>query len=203
MQRAPLTYLALGDSYTIGEAVLFSESFPHQTVQMLSEKGVPLSSPEIIATTGWTTGELDAAIKQSDFLKNYDLVTLLIGVNNQYRGLSLEDYKIEFSDLLKKAIDFAGGRPKNVFVLSIPDYGATPFAKDHNPQKIAAEIAAFNTIAKAICVKSKVVFIDITWGSKAALHDAELVAADGLHPSGKEYHKWAEQLTKAASGVLK
>lgn len=199
----PCTYLALGDSYTIGEAVALCESFPYQTVQHLRTKGFAVAAPEIVATTGWTTEDLEAALLQRHFLKSYDLVSLLIGVNNQYRGWPLQAYKAGFENLLQKAIAVADGDVRRVFVLSIPDYGVTPFAKDRNPQKIAAEIEAFNKAASDICDKQKVLFIDITSGFKAAAFDETLIAADGLHPSAKAYHQWAIKLTDAVVKTFK
>lgn len=132
------TYLALGDSYTIGEQVLLSQSFPYQTIQMLRLKAPEnkfFTAPEIIAKTGWTTDELLTAIEQTLFLKKYDKVSLLIGVNNQYRGRTIEEFKLEFTKLLQKAIVFAGNISKNVFVLSIPDWGATVFAEGRDRKK--------------------------------------------------------------------
>lgn len=203
MQTTPLTYLALGDSYTIGEAVPLRENFPYQLVALLRNASVPVAAPEIIATTGWTTGELAAAISQHAFLPRYDLVTLLIGVNNQYRGLSIADYKKEFAQLLQQAIHFAGGLSENVTVLSIPDYCVTPFAKDLDREKISREIDAFNAIAAEHCARSGVSFIDITSASRNALNDAEMVAPDGLHPSAKAYAFWAKKVAEKLLAVLR
>ena len=122
------SYLALGDSYTIGQSVLSSENFPSQTVQLLNQQNYNFKSPEILATTGWTTDELQNNINNHVFTPPYDFVSLLIGVNNQYRGRSVENYKPEFESLLKQAIQFAGGNTNRVIVLSIPDWGVTPFA---------------------------------------------------------------------------
>ena len=134
------SYLALGDSYTIGEQVAFAENFPNQTVLQLRKAGFTFSAAEIIAKTGWTTDELDAAIDVANILKQYDIVSLLIGVNNQYRGRSVNNFKIEFEHLLQRAIQFAGNKPHRIFVLSIPDWGVTPFADGRDRKQIADEI---------------------------------------------------------------
>jgi lysophospholipase L1-like esterase len=201
------TYLALGDSYTIGEQVMLAESFPYQTVQLLRKPvagtesqnriGLPFTAPEIVAKTGWTTDELDAAVKQTIFLKQYDVVSLLIGVNNQYRGRSLEEFRESFTGLLEKAIEFAGGNHHRVFVLSIPDWGITPFATAKDNKKIAGEIDEFNEICKTVSVEFDSTYIDITTSQRINGNTPEFLAGDGLHPSGLEYAKWAKQLAGA------
>lgn len=197
------TYLALGDSYTIGEQVPVAESFPYQTVQFLrkgnAQKGNMndfFNAPEIIAKTGWTTDELTAAIGQTVFLPVYDFVSLLIGVNNQYRGRSVEEFKTEFEKLLMLAIKFAGGNEKNVFVLSIPDWGITPFATALDKMKIAAEIDTFNIECESIATTFKTNFINITGEQRKDGDGEAFLAPDGLHPSGKEYEKWAKKLSQ-------
>ena len=197
------TYLALGDSYTIGEAVPLTRNFPYQLVQLLRKKGLPVVAPEIIAQTGWTTDELDSAIKANQYLSKYDLVTLLIGVNNQYRGREALQYKMEFEELLKKAIAFANGKPSHVCVVSIPDYGVTPFAAEMDREKIGREIDIFNNINKAVSIQYKTQYVDITPGSREAGRDEELVTTDRLHPSEKEYSKWAEKLAILVTSLLK
>lgn len=192
-----LSYLALGDSYTIGESVPVYENFPYQTVQLLRSKGLKVLAPEIVAKTGWTTDELMAGIEKTKLLQEYNFVSLLIGVNNQYRGRSLEEYGQQFKILLSKAIYFAGGKKEHVFVISIPDWGATPFAEGRDRKKIAEEIDAFNRLKKKITLESNIQFIEITEGSRDAETDASLVAKDKLHPSGKEYAKWARKLAEA------
>jgi lysophospholipase L1-like esterase len=192
-----LSFLALGDSYTIGEQVLLAGSFPYQVTQLLRKAGKDVAAPEIIAKTGWTTDELSAAIDETVFLKSYDLVSLLIGVNNQYRGRTAEQYKIEFEALLIKAIAFAGNDPVKVFVLSIPDWGVTPFAAGRDAGKIAVEIDAYNQHCKEVAEQYHCTFIDITEDQRAEGNNPEMLAEDGLHPSAKEYAKWADKLAKA------
>lgn len=188
---ALLTYLALGDSYTIGEQVPLFESFPFRLVQLLREAGRQYSAPEIIAKTGWTTDELQQQINHTLLLPEYDLVTLLIGVNNQYRGRTAGNYRTEFVSLLKQAIGFAGNRPQAVVVVSIPDWGVTPFAEGRDRQQISKQIDEFNAINReeAGCYGAK--YAEITKGSREAATDPGLLAADGLHPSGKDYARWA------------
>ncbi len=191
------SFLALGDSYTIGESVPIYESFPYQTVQLLRNKGLSVHAAEIIAKTGWTTDELIAGIEKTTFSQSYDIVTLLIGVNNQYRGKDPSTYEQEFEKLLNKAIAFAGGNKQHVFVLSIPDWGATPFAVSRDRLKIGKEIDLFNAINRKITDAAGIAYVSITEGSREATSNALLVAKDGLHPSGLEYRKWAKKLAEA------
>lgn len=191
------SYLALGDSYTIGEQVLLAESFPYQTVQLLRNKKIDLNAPEIIAKTGWTTDELQSEMDRTLFLEKYDFVSLLIGVNNQYRGRDINEYSIQFEQLLRSAINFSGNIFKNVFVLSIPDWGKTPFAKDRDKETIAKEIDAYNETCKSITQKFGCTFIDITASQRIGSNNPEMVADDGLHPSALEYNKWASKLATA------
>lgn len=179
------SFLALGDSYTIGEAVPENECWPMQLVEMLNAAGKPFSKPQIIATTGWTSDELIAAIKIENPIGPFDLVSLLIGVNNQYRGYSKEVYANEFDGLLNQAIDFAGKKTNHVVVVSIPDWGATPFAKDRNREEIATEIDEYNTINREISMQKGVHYVDITPDSRLSLSDYSLVTSDELHPSAK------------------
>jgi lysophospholipase L1-like esterase len=196
-QDKALTFLALGDSYTIGESVPIYENFPYQTVQLLRKSSIPVQAPEIVAKTGWTTDELMAGIDRTIFEKSYDIVTLLIGVNNQYRGKDPSTYEKEFEQLLNKAIAFAGGNKQHVFVLSIPDWGATPFAASRDRIKIGKEIDLFNAINKKSTDAAGIAYISITAGSREATSNASLVAKDGLHPSGLEYGRWAKKLADA------
>lgn len=196
-------YLALGDSYTIGEQVASEENFPHQTVFMLNEQGLRTSSPEIIAVTGWTTDELMSAIKERNLQGSYSFVTLLIGVNNQYRGRSVENYKEEFTELLNQAILYANGHVRHVFVLSIPDWGATPFAKGKDRKAIAEAIDAYNEAQKKIVLDHKCNWLDITDSTRKNATDPEYLAGDGLHPSGKEYKIWSERLVPMVKNQLR
>jgi len=188
------TYLALGDSYTIGESVLEKERFPVQLVDSLEDYDLHVEVPKIIATTGWTTDELAAGIKEATLQPPYDLVTLLIGVNNQYRGRSVENYRDEFVALLQQAIDFAGGHPEQVVVVSIPDWGVTPFAEGRDREQIAKEIDQYNRVNKEESFKVGTGYVDVTPISREAASDSTLVAEDGLHPSGKMYARWVELL---------
>ncbi len=188
------SYLALGDSYTIGEKVLPQDSFPHQVVKLLYPDGIRFDPPRIIAKTGWTTDELAQAISTKRLRSRYDFVTLLIGVNNQYRGRSIANYIPEFESLLQKAIGYSGGNCDHVLVVSIPDWSATPFAKDRDQAAITQEINDYNTANKSIAEKYNVQYIDITPGTRQAASDNSLLAEDGLHPSAKEYARWAEKV---------
>ncbi len=194
--KAVKTYLALGDSYTIGEAVSAAESFPYQLKEALVKQGHPVESIQIIAQTGWTTDELQTAIAAETLSPPYDLVTLLIGVNNQYRGYSVANYRVEFEQLLRQAIAFAGKDVDRVRVLSIPDWGVTLFAEKEGrlAENVAKEIDAFNTAGQEISEKLGVVFINITPHSRLATTNFSFLASDGLHPSEKMYAEWVQQL---------
>ena len=189
------TYLALGDSYTIGEQVPVSENYPNQVVQMLRKKGVLFYAPEIIAKTGWSTDELQSAINEHQFLEKYDFVSLLIGVNNQYRGRPVNEFEDQFETLLKKAIQYAGNDRSRVVIISIPDWGVTPFAESRDRKQIMAEIDAYNNVCKSIAGKYSIQYIYITDWTRDAASDRSLLTADGLHPSGKEYKRWAELIS--------
>lgn len=187
-----LTYLALGDSYTIGQSVAEDQRWPVLFARTMTGNGTTLSKPDIIAKTGWTTANLLSNISSVSAAKPYDLVSLLIGVNNQYQGLSIEQYRTEFRELLLKSINYAGGRSNRVFVLSIPDWGATP-AGSGSREVISKEIDQFNAVAKEECQKEKILFIDITLISRKALNDVTLVADDRLHYSGKMHQLWVDE----------
>ena len=189
------TYLALGDSYNIGEQVKINESFPYQTVYRLRQQNLLFTAPEIIATTGFTTDELNVAMDEATLLPQYDFVSLLIGVNNQYRGRLVEDFEPDFEILLNRAIDFTGKQPAHVFVLSIPDWSVTPFATGSDGPTIAKAIDAFNKVCKRLTEKKQANFIDITLSQRADGSKESFLAGDKLHPSGKEYSKWAIQLS--------
>ena len=196
------SYLALGDSYTIGESVPLTDNFPNQTVSLVKSGGVDFKPAEIVAQTGWTTDELQNRINNYTFKPPYDIVTLLIGVNNQYRGRSVENYKPEFEKLLKQAIQFAGNKADHVIVLSIPDWGVTPFASGRDRDQIASEIDAYNAANKLISDQYKVHYIDITPWTREAANDISLLANDGLHPSAKEYKRWAEKLSEKIKAII-
>lgn len=191
-------YLALGDSYTIGERVAPPDNFPSQLCAMMKNDTVDFQPARIIAKTGWTTDELEAGIiaadQQQPLRSSYDFVTLLIGVNNQYRGRTVDNYRPEFEELLKKAIRYAGNKTDHVAVLSIPDWGVTPFANGRDRAQIAAEIDAYNAANKQITQLYNVHYINITPWTREAANDLSLLATDGLHPSAKEYRRWAESL---------
>jgi lysophospholipase L1-like esterase len=191
-----LQYLALGDSYTIGETVSEAERWPVQLAGQLREAGLAVAEPKIIARTGWTTDELSAAMGESQLEGTWDLVSLLIGVNNQYRGRPVDNYSREFSELLDWAIHLAGHRPERVFVVSIPDWGVTAFAagKDLDAAVVGAEIDAYNAVNRRVSEDRGVLWIDITDISR---DHPELVASDGLHPSGAQYALWAERALPA------
>ncbi|MFN4248720.1 MAG: SGNH/GDSL hydrolase family protein [Flavipsychrobacter sp.] len=197
------TYLALGDSYTIGELVPAAENFPHQLATMLNAQGINVTEPVIIATTGWTTDELAAAIKERNIHDTFSFVTLLIGVNNQYRGRDLDNYRQEYTQLLDTAIRYANGHVNNVFVLSIPDWGVTPFAEGRDRAQIAKDIDAYNAACKDITLAHKCHYLDITDSTRKNGTTPAYLAEDGLHPSGKEYKIWAERLLPMVTKVLK
>ena len=197
------TYLALGDSYTIGEGVLLQKSFPYQVVAGLRKKDLNFSAPEIIAKTGWTTSELSAAIDDHTLLSKYDLVTILAGVNNQYRGQTVEAYKLELEGLLKKALALTDDKKERVILMSIPDYSITPFGLKMDATTIRHEIDLFNSISKALSVQYKIHYADIVEGSREAKEDETLLAEDGLHPSEKEYKKWAAELVQYVALQMK
>jgi lysophospholipase L1-like esterase len=202
MNNHVLNYLALGDSYTIGESVPADQSYPAILADELNRHKQTVNKPTIIATTGWTTDELIDAVSHSQIdNKKFDLVTLLIGVNDQYRGLSVDNYKVKFRQVLNTAIHFANGNKSHVFVLSIPDYGVTPFGKE-NEAAICLQIDKFNTINKQISLAAGVNYLDITPISRQAKNEPELVAADGLHPSGKMYARWVNLLEPMVAAKL-
>ncbi|MFN8399236.1 MAG: SGNH/GDSL hydrolase family protein [Anaerolineales bacterium] len=198
----PFRYLALGDSYTIGESVEEAERFPNQLAAMLAVEDVTVDV-QIIARTGWTTDELWQGIQANTVTPPYDMVSLLIGVNNQYRGRSSEEYREGFIFLLNKAIEYAGGDAKRVIVFSIPDWGVTPFAYGKDTTQIANEIDAFNKINLEESTKAGTHYVDVTPSSRLALNDKTLIAGDGLHPSGKMYAEWAKSALPIALSILK
>ena len=194
------TYLALGDSYTIGQSVSATDRYPHLTVLLLRAQHIYINEPTIIATTGWTTKNLFDALTTTTLPTNYDVVSLLIGVNNQYQGRSIDEYKTEFTLLVNRAIQYTNNRPSHVFVLSIPDYSGTPFAQNLDRVKIAAEIDQFNAANKSISLQLGVNYLNITPISRET--DPELLSGDNLHPSGKQYQRWADLLAPMIKKVL-
>lgn len=189
--RLTVNFLSLGDSYTIGESVPEADRWSVQLAGMLRKEGVDITNPDIIARTGWTTAELQEAIKASGNQKTYGLVSLQIGVNNQYRGQPQDRYRTEFRELLQTAIHFAGGQPGHVFVLSIPDWGLSPYAQGRNQPQIARDIDAFNAIAQQECKTAGIAFVDITPLTRKAAGDNTQFASDGLHYSGRQMAQWA------------
>ena len=197
------TFLSLGDSYTIGESVSEADRWSVQLAGMLRKEGTDLANPDIIARTGWTTSQLQNAIKASGNQKTYSLVSLLIGVNNQYQGQSQERYRTEFQELLQTATKFAGGKADHVFVLSIPDWGASPYGVHSERTKVTREIDQFNAIANDECKKVGIVYIDITPLTRSANGDDTQFASDGLHYSGKHMSGWAEKAMPIVKEILK
>ncbi|GAB3099716.1 SGNH/GDSL hydrolase family protein [Lysobacter terrae] len=199
-----LSYLALGDSYTIGEAVAADGRWPVQLARALRAQGIAVGDPRIIAATGWTTDELEWGIDAAEPLGTYDFVSLLIGVNNQYRNRSAVGYAGEFHTLLLRAIQHAGGHANRVLVLSIPDWGITPFAANdkRDAATIGSEVDAFNTAARAQCEREGVAFVDITPISRERGAQAEMIAEDGLHPSAAMYTLWTQAALPVAQKLL-
>lgn len=194
-EKKTISYLALGDSYTIGESVTPKQRYPNQLAEVMRAKGFSVKKPLIIAQTGWTTADLQRGIQDAQIEnQTYDLVSILIGVNNQYQGRSLKEYEKEYKSLLKQAIAFANNDTDKVFVLSIPDYGYTPFGTP-NRKTISAEIDAFNASCKRITESMGVDFYNITDISRMAEKDKSLVAKDNLHPSGAMYNAWVKRIT--------
>ena len=193
-ENKPLRYLALGDSYTIGEAVAAAASFPFQLRDHWQRAGLQVQTPVVVARTGWTTDELQAALAAENWPTPFDRVTLLIGVNNQYRGYPLAQYQIEFRALLQSAIGYAAGQAAAVSVLSIPDWGNTPFAQasGRDLSQISVEIDAFNVVNREETLLAGSHYVDITPLSQS--NEAGLIASDGLHYSGAMYVRWAALL---------
>jgi lysophospholipase L1-like esterase len=198
-------YLALGDSYTIGEGVDEADRWPVQLARGLRESGIAIDDPRIIATTGWTTDELSAALDAADPLgQDWALVSLLIGVNNQYRGRPVDDYVPEFTALLDRAIAYAGGDPRRVIVLGIPDWGVTPFAfaGSFDPEVIADALDAYNAAAARICAERGVAFVDIAPVSRARGAEPAMLVEDALHPSAAMYAEWTALAAPVAQRLL-
>ncbi len=198
--KEKVNFLALGDSYTIGESVALNLRWPKQLADSLNKRGLDCLEPRIIATTGWRTDNLRTALVKARLKPEYNLVSLLIGVNNLYQGKSSEAYAKEFEELLWKSISLAGGVKSRVFVLSIPDYGYTPFGKDKQ-ETISAGIDVFNAVNKTISKKLGVKYYSITEISRRGIAEPDLVASDGLHPSGTMYSEWVQLILSDATLV--
>jgi lysophospholipase L1-like esterase len=194
-------YLALGDSYTIGEKVSAKDRWPNQLAKLLEVEGIQ-TEVTIIARTGWTVEELWQGIQANPPQGQYDLVTLLIGVNDQYRGYSIDGYREDFRFMLGKAIEYAGGDPEKVVVLSIPDWGFTPFAANRDTEPISQQIDEFNAVNLEETKSASAHYVDVTIISRMAMDDFELIAEDRLHPSGKMYAMWVEKTLPVVRDIL-
>jgi lysophospholipase L1-like esterase len=199
---AEVRLLALGDSYTIGEGVGTEDRWPMQLAALLRTHGLRVAEPKSIARTGWTTDELAAAIANTDVEERYDLVTVQIGVNNQFRGRSVDEYRAQFRALLARAIGLAGGRAGHVIVVSIPDWGQTPFAARRDRGRIGLDIDAFNAVNRDETARSGSRYVDITTISRRAADEADLVVADKLHPSARMYAEWVRAIAPTAIAAL-
>ncbi len=198
------SYLALGDSYTIGQGVDESARWPVQLADRLLADSLDLRDMMILAQTGWTTDELFSAIQAAlDLRTSYDLVSLLIGVNNQFRGYPLDQYERELKTLLEKCLSFVEGNPERVFMLSIPDYGLTPFGRGGNPPQIAQELDTYNALADSLCGVYSIAFYDITEVTRQFGSLPEYVASDSLHPSGRMYEAWVEKIEDQVKSLIK
>ncbi|HAV76458.1 MAG TPA: lysophospholipase [Anaerolineae bacterium] len=197
-----IRYLALGDSYTIGEKVPERDRWSNQLEKLLEGNGI-YSDVTIIARTGWTVNELWEGIQATPPEGSYDMVTLLIGVNDQYRGYPVDGYREDFRFILGKAIEYAGGDPERVVVLSIPDWGFTPFAGSQDTEPISKKIDEFNAVNLEESESAGVYYVNVTLISRMAMDDFDLLASDRLHPSGKMYAMWAEKTLPIALEILK
>jgi lysophospholipase L1-like esterase len=198
----PPKYLALGDSYTSGESVGADDRWPVQLAHRLKEYGIDLGEPQVIATTGWTTDELSTGIDQAKPVGPYQLVTLSIGVNNQYRNRDAEEYRQQFKSLLARSIGFAGGNARHVIVLSIPDWGVTPFADGQDRKRIGSQIDYFNSINRDETQKAGAAYVDVTPESRTASTQPSLIAGDGLHPSPQMYAEWVKLALPVAESAM-
>ena len=197
-----IRYLALGDSYTVGTGVKPSESWPAQLAAALIREGYPAIEPRIVAVNGWATDELITGIETARLQDSYELVSLQIGVNNQYRGRSLANYRSELRQLLKLAIRLANNKGENIIVVSIPDWGVTPFARNHDRTRVGAEIVRFNQVKSQEAFTFGAMFVDVTAISRQAGEESELFAGDGLHPAAKQYAAWVELILPVARAIL-
>lgn len=197
-------FLALGDSYTIGEGVGDAERWPNQLASRLHTQNIAIDAPEIVARTGWTTDELSDAMDRHTFHPPYALVTLLIGVNNQYRGRDLQNYRSQFGALLRRAVDLAGGRTERVIVVSIPDWGVTRFGRNsgRDVAQTARQIDAYNAANAEIATMQHVRYVDVTAASRAGGDSADMLVGDGLHPSAAMYQRWVDSIEPVAKKAL-
>ena len=200
-----LRYLALGDSYTTGEGAAAADRWPAQLAGLLTAQGVAVAAPDYLARTGWTTAELQAAIATARPAATYGLVSLLIGVNNQYRGQGVARYRPGFRALLQQAVGFARGRPDHVVVLSIPDWGQSPHAQrqGRDPAAIGLDIDQFNAVAQDECRQARVAYVDVTVLTRAAAGSSGQFTGDGLHYSGAQMRQWAERTRPVAQALLR
>ncbi|MCH2451041.1 MAG: SGNH/GDSL hydrolase family protein [Gracilimonas sp.] len=198
----PISYLALGDSYTIGTGIDVEENWPMQLSDLLKDNNLTVRNTKIIAANGWTTTDLKKGIQDENPDSSYNMVSLLVGVNNQYQGLDIELYKTEFRELLEQSIAFANGDTGKVFVVSIPNYGVTPFGKLRDAEKVTREIASYNEIAKNISAEYGIPFVNITPISEMAEDDRDLLASDDLHPSAKMYGMWVKEIMPTVTQLL-
>lgn len=199
---SPISFIALGDSYTIGTGIQPAGSWPYQLQDSLLNRGFSVDTTEIIATNGWTTTDLLAAIGNREDSSTFDLVGVLIGVNNQYQNLDLDIYRNEFRELILEAVRFANGDTSRIFILSIPNYGVTPFGQNRNPVIIKQELEVYNDIAKDIGTEYGITFVDITPISELASNDPSLLAPDNLHPSAKMYALWIEKVLPIVTKII-
>jgi lysophospholipase L1-like esterase len=202
MASHSMKYLALGDSYTIGESVPADARWPVQLAARLRDEGIDIADPQIIAKTGWTTSELSAGIDAAKPQGPFALVTLLIGVNDQYRGRSCDAFRKEFEQMTIRAVALADQRNDRVIIVSIPDWGVTPFAAEREPARIAAEIDAYNAICREIAAARNIAFVDITPMSRHAATQPSMIAEDDLHPSAAMYRQWIELILPVARRAL-
>lgn len=198
-----LDYLALGDSYTIGESVGEEERFPFQLFNSKLETDLERGKYKIIARTGWTTRDLLDAMNEEDLKSGeYDFITLLIGVNNQYQGKPFSQYEAEFNELMDRATRLLEGDASKIIVVSIPDYSVTPFAASRDTAKIANEVKRYNDYNEKIASERGAKYVYITDLTQNAKDDLSLLAEDQLHPSGKNYGQWVERIVPILNGIL-
>ncbi|TRO65420.1 SGNH/GDSL hydrolase family protein [Christiangramia sabulilitoris] len=196
------TYLALGDSYTIGESVMENERWPVQLAEELRARNYKLAPPKIIAKTGWTTEDLLRGMdNELSIHREFDLVSILIGVNNQYQNKLITEYEDEMRTIFRKAINHSKTKEQGVFAVSIPDYGYTPFGKARK-EEISAEIDRFNEVFKRVAEEFNVSFYNITPISRLGLDNPELIASDNLHPSGLMYEEWVQTFVNQVAEKL-